>query len=93
MASPETPEATDRAILRMLLDKNFDLSAVAVLERRIGDRAAVAASLARLRHDGLIYEESVYGFVAATNVARRHRPRKLASRRGKATKAAHREGA
>lgn len=68
----------------MLLDKNFDLSAVAVLERSIGDRAAVAASLARLRREGLIYEESVYGFVAATNAARlrAREPRRAPAFRG-----------
>jgi hypothetical protein len=69
MASPETPEAIDKAILRCLLDRNFDLWAVAALERKIGDRAAVAASLARLRREGLIYE-GVYGFVTATKAAR-----------------------
>lgn len=93
MARPETPEAIDKAILRLLLDRNFDLTAVAVLERRIGNRAAVAASLARLRREGLIYE-GVYGFVAETKAARRPPPpKRLASNRGKATKTADREGA
>lgn len=67
MARPETP-AIDKAILRWLLDSNYDLWAVAVLERRIGNRAAVEASLARLRRRGLIYEVS-YGFVGATKAA------------------------
>ncbi len=72
MARPETPEAIDKAILRWLLDRNYDLTAVAVLERRVGDSSAVKASLARLRREGLIYE-SPFGFVAITRGARRQR--------------------
>lgn len=61
--------AIDKATLWLRLDRNYDLWAVAVLERKFGDRAAVAASLARLRHEGLIYE-GVYGFVTATRAGR-----------------------
>lgn len=58
----------DAAILRCLLDERFDLWAVAALERKFGDRSAVAASLARLRREGLIYE-GAHGFVTATQAA------------------------
>jgi hypothetical protein len=70
----QAPEAIDKQILHWLLDGNYDLWAVAELERRIGDRAVVAASLARLRRDGLIRELPL-GFVLATKAADR-RPAK-----------------
>lgn len=69
MYRPKTARGIDAAVLRCLLDERFDLWAVAALERKFRDRAMVAASLARLRRRGLIYE-GVFGFVTATHVAR-----------------------
>ena len=76
---PRTPAGVDAAILRYLLDGR-DLWAVTVLERRIGNRAAVEASIARLRRKGLIYEAS-YGFVGATKAARQPTARRQPLRR------------
>lgn len=70
MPRPETPEAIDKAILRWLMDRNYDLWAVAFLERRVGDRQAVRASIRRLRREGLIYE-GAFGFVAVTRAGRK----------------------
>lgn len=69
---PKTPAGVDAAIMRYLLNGDADLWAVALLERRIGNRAAVEASLARLRREGLIYERSL-GFVTASRVARKRK--------------------
>jgi len=72
MYRPKTERGIDAAILRCLLDERFDLWAVAALERKFGERAAVRASLARLRRRGLVHEAGL-GFVTATKAARLQR--------------------
>ena len=65
-----SPEQVAAAIMSLLLDAPFDLSAIVEIEREIGDPVAVRDGLNRLRGAGLIYELENMMFVMATRAAR-----------------------